>query len=324
MRESDQNHLRDLNRTFYSNLVRLESPDIATFLREAVASHQPALMTGLMPGELLSLETFERHAPKKMTVNLTPNGRADSVCADLGVFQLPLEKEIDTALFLDMLRNPQPSDPCPYLSEQNNNLVTRFESTESWSSTVMQMRSIVTPKELGLAAFGNVEASNLWIGDGRSTSSLHKDHYENVYCVHKGEKTFVLINPADVQFLQREATRSWEVRRWKEKSDDLVRPSIQNMELLPQALGEASIDWIDDWERLSPAKISPLTVTVKAGEVLYLPALWFHEVSQSKSEITIGVNFWCEMRFDHRWVLFQTLHLLGGGVVSTIETEIEE
>lgn len=187
----------------------------------------------------------------------------------------------------------------------------------------MQMRSIVTPKELGLAAFGSVEASNLWIGDGRSTSSLHKDHYENVYCVHKGEKTFVLINPADVQFLQRDATRSWEVRRWKEKGDDLARPSVENMELLPQALEDASIDWIDDWERLSPTKISPITVTVTAGEVLYLPALWFHEVRQSKSEITIAVNFWCEMRFDHRWVLFESMRMLGGGQVEDDNSDTE-
>lgn len=29
---------------------------------------------------------------------------------------------------------------------------------------------------------------NLWIGDERSVSSLHKDHYENLYCVVTGHK----------------------------------------------------------------------------------------------------------------------------------------
>jgi hypothetical protein len=37
-------------------------------------------------------------------------------------------------------------------------------------------------------AFGSnsLEAINLWIGDERSVSSIHKDHYENIYAVISG------------------------------------------------------------------------------------------------------------------------------------------
>lgn len=35
---------------------------------------------------------------------------------------------------------------------------------------------------LAVEAFGNEpEATNLWIGDDRAVSSLHKDFYENMY-----------------------------------------------------------------------------------------------------------------------------------------------
>ncbi len=46
----------------------------------------------------------------------------------------------------------------------------------------------------------------------------------------------------------------------------------------------------------------PLRVDVKAGEVLYLPSLWFHHVRQSTSgvEAVIAVNIWYDMVYDCR------------------------
>ena len=35
---------------------------------------------------------------------------------------------------------------------------------------------------------GPPEATNLWIGDERSVTSFHKDHYENMYAVLCGTK----------------------------------------------------------------------------------------------------------------------------------------
>jgi len=62
-------------------------------------------------------------------------------------------------------------------------------------------------------------AINLWIGDERSVSSIHKDHYENFYCCIHGEvmissihsltcsltlsqKLFTLLPPSDILHLQ--------------------------------------------------------------------------------------------------------------------------
>jgi len=42
------------------------------------------------------------------------------------------------------------------------------------------------------------EAVNLWVGGAGSVTSFHKDHYENMFAVITGTKTFHLLPPSDV------------------------------------------------------------------------------------------------------------------------------
>lgn len=50
-------------------------------------------------------------------------------------------------------------------------------------------------------------------------------------------------------------------------------------------------------------------VTVRAGELLYLPSLWFHRVTQTRE--TIGINYWYNMNFNSpHWCYFQLLQQL--------------
>ena len=41
------------------------------------------------------------------------------------------------------------------------------------------------------------EAINLWIGNSRSITALHRDNYENIYCQVVGRKHFVLLSPME-------------------------------------------------------------------------------------------------------------------------------
>lgn len=41
------------------------------------------------------------------------------------------------------------------------------------------------------------DAINLWIGNRHSTTALHRDNYENVYCQIVGSKNFVLLAPVE-------------------------------------------------------------------------------------------------------------------------------
>ncbi len=42
------------------------------------------------------------------------------------------------------------------------------------------------------------DAINLWMGNSRSVTALHKDNYENIYCQVMGAKHFVLLPPVEM------------------------------------------------------------------------------------------------------------------------------
>ncbi|KAL5741095.1 hypothetical protein ACOSP7_029959 [Xanthoceras sorbifolium] len=53
----------------------------------------------------------------------------------------------------------------------------------------------------------------------------------------------------------------------------------------------------------------PFECTVNAGEILYLPSMWFHHVRQSPDEngLTVAINYWYDMQFDIKYAYFNFL-----------------
>jgi jumonji domain-containing protein 7 len=62
---------------------------------------------------------------------------------------------------------------------------------------------------------------------------------------------------------------------------------------------------------------SPLRITVRAGETLYLPAMWLHRVSQTC--LTISVNYWYDMRFDLRFCFYNVIQKLNDMAISDMD-----
>jgi len=150
---------------------------------------------------------------------------------------------------------------------------------------------------------GPPDAINLWMGPSSAVSSLHKDHYENLFYVASGEKIFHLYPPADAPFLpvknfktcrlrqqQRNDQSSWIVVREEDDqdNDDELKSKMPT-----------TTPWIhinnDDHHNLSAYRHC-ITVRVKEGDVLYLPSLWFHRVTQTCE--TVAINWWFDMHFD--------------------------
>ena len=342
-----------------SHIPILDNPSGAEFLRRAVVPHHPVLIRGLIDGWAavagpepwtLTSVCSKIRASDGVAVTLTPDGRADAPSRSVDGnsepprFMYPFECSMPTALFREMLEHPQvricppwicgihthsligggtrtrqPGDAVPYLSLQNDNL----------RSTYPELLADIVSLPLAAEAFGDAaaatpEAVNLWIGDERSISSLHKDHFENLYCVVAGCKTFTLLPPADVAFLTETILPA---RRYRlrdgvaapssaDDTDTMVpvvhrRIAADELETTDDACPSDNVAWIvsdpDD-----PAAVAqypalrhahPLRVHVRPGEVLYIPPLWYHQVSQLCA--TIAVNFWYEMAFDHRFVFYQ-------------------
>lgn len=337
--------LSEDTKNFYSStyIKRLKNPTALEFMRECVSSHQPCIIEGLLSDwkcidKWETSQGFLDSAPGNVDVNFTPDGRADSINQD-GLFMTPIEMNVKTSLFMAMLENPYENDAVPYLSAQNDNLRDRMPEL---------LKDCSTSLSLADECFGiSPEAVNLWVGDERSVSSTHKDFFENMYCVVRGCKTFTLFPPTDVAFLptglfssrtysytghhDHDNKNDGKKNECKVQSDDNKRP--QKIELIVTDRKErikqeqeeqdgdvrdddSSIQWIpldpDDPNANSKHHLlhlaSPLRVQVQAGEVLYLPALWLHRVSQTC--LTIAVNFWYDMRFDLRYVLLQTAQRL--------------
>ena len=99
------------------------------------------------------------------------------------IFTLPYEATIPYKDLMSMLLQPQIDDAVPYLSLQNDN----FRSQKCFSKLQDNVPSSYDMMD-HILGVGKLEATNIWIGDERSVSSLHKDHFENVYCVISGIK----------------------------------------------------------------------------------------------------------------------------------------
>ncbi|EGZ18829.1 hypothetical protein PHYSODRAFT_500996 [Phytophthora sojae] len=271
-----------------------------------------------------------------VTVDVTPFGFGDAVLELPGhheeLFVMPEERDMPLHEFLQILKDRDGFDGVPYLSHQNDSLREQFPGL---------FDEVPPAMELAVEAFGNEpEAVNIWIGDERAVSTMHKDHYENMYCVVKGQKHFTLLPPSAVGCLYEREFPSTRYRHSAspkpEDEDHLVKDLVATERFhdkFPQHVAWEILSSPDKgdtpWIPVDPlnidtkryplaAALSPIEVVVNAGEVLYLPSLWYHRAAHLCP--TISVNYWHDMEFDCRYVYFNFVHDVGA-VVRTLEDE---
>ena len=211
--------------------------------------------------------------------------------------------------------------PVIYYSRQNDCLRTELKS-------LFDANIFPSGFEFAEKAFatGPPDAVNLWIGDQRAVSSMHKDHYENLFYCLSGEKVFTLCPPADIPFLHEGEFVSGTFKFVESsandepsagRGDDKQRCWIVEPDRCEDGNEIQKIRWIEPditqqdaaehFPRLKQAH--PVAVKLGEGEMLYLPALWYHRVTQSCE--TVGVNWWYDMRFDSpSWCYFNFLQNL--------------
>ena len=131
------------------------------------------------------------------------------------------------------------------------------------------------------------------MGDSRAVTSTHKDPYENMYAVMRGYKDIILYPPTDIPYMPyRKCTQAIFQPTYFETEKNLENLSLENSLNSAQysiaKLDEAPIPWIvtvplqPDFERFPNfRKTSPLHLRLNAGDLLYLPSLWFHHLRQS-------------------------------------------
>ncbi|XP_051253979.1 bifunctional peptidase and (3S)-lysyl hydroxylase JMJD7 isoform X6 [Dicentrarchus labrax] len=173
-----------------------ESPDPLQFYRDWIGPNKPCIIRNACSHwPALSRWTLdylrEKVGSKVISVAVTPNGYADAVSGDR--FVMPEERRMSLSAVLDIIQGKEEARGVFYVQKQCSNLLDELpELTDDVESHVSWMS----------AALGKLpDAVNFWLGESRAVTSMHKDHYENLFCVISGEKNFILLPPTDRPFI---------------------------------------------------------------------------------------------------------------------------
>jgi peptidyl-lysine (3S)-dioxygenase / protease len=236
-------------------------------------------------------------ADKLIGISLTPDGYADAITWDpkkrKECFALPLEQKMRFGEFLELLLSEerQNSQGIPYIQSQNNNLNMEYCGL---------LKDIEPHLSFATEALDRLpDAMNFWMGGEKSITSLHKDHYENLYVVVSGVKEFILYAPTDAYFLY---YRNYPMARYSKVHEEW---ELEEM--------NAEIPWISvnplrpDRKRFPLYRYAtPMKTNLYAGDILYLPSMHFHHVQQHGNRI-VAVNYWYDMDYDIKYVYYQYL-----------------
>ncbi|EHA55292.1 hypothetical protein MGG_08136 [Pyricularia oryzae 70-15] len=251
-----------------------------------------------------------------VNVAVTPKGNADAptkLSDGSLVFAKPLEEDQAFGDFIDFvvrqeknLANHDDEDEIRYAQTQNDNLRHEYATLFSHVHRDIPFARIALDRE--------PEAINLWIGNSRSVTAMHKDNYENIYVQILGRKHFVLLPPLCHPCVNEQRLRPATYARKSCNDPDggggggtETTATAGSLELqlddseseeVPFAIWD--VDRPDEQATPYSKLACPMRVTLEPGDMLYLPAMWYHKVSQSCGEqgVCVAVNYWYDMDFS--------------------------
>ncbi|XP_065197388.1 uncharacterized protein LOC135828886 [Sycon ciliatum] len=157
---------------------------------------------------------------------------------------------------------------------RKKNLYLAQHPLQSEDGTKSKIRDDV--KQPPFTKFLHLEDAFVWMGGGDQVTPVHFDNSENVMCMVAGRKHIRIFEPGMSNFLY---------------------PLVQNKNTaVTSQVRNASNRNQPDFPEFAQA--SSLTVTLEAGDLFFLPAYWWHEVTSF--DRNIAVNWWFN---THSYVL---------------------
>lgn len=131
---------------------------------------------------------------------------------------------------------------------------------------------------------------------------MHKDNYENVYVQVIGKKHFVLLPPVEMPCANEKVLGQFRYAPAAAAVDgddeELMIEAQRDAEPIPVAVWDPEVpeERTSEYSHLS----KPLHVTLEEGDMLYLPAMWYHKVKQTSGPegFACAVNYWYDMSFE--------------------------
>ena len=147
----------------------------------------------------------------------------------------------------------------------------------------------------------DLEDIKLWLGGGcaAARAKIHFDPVENLMVQLSGRKTFVLFHPRDAGALHFNPLGLREASLRFSFDEGFVRPKpSRDMARVTVNFAPVNIS-APDFDRFPRlAEATPVACTIDAGDVLYVPSFWWHEVISEAAPGTpnLAVNFWYTSR----------------------------
>ncbi|KAK7478614.1 hypothetical protein BaRGS_00030146 [Batillaria attramentaria] len=288
---------------------RISLPSRHKFFNEYLARSRPVIITDAMDNwPAMSKWTTEflrdRYGDRYVHVHLTPNGVYDGVepasiwddfklpQADLKytpypdlILVRPAVLDMKFSDFLDLIRN---------VSEGKMKGVSAYVEYEPLSYDIPELIDDVEVMpflENTLQAMtGN--PINMWLSDGNTLGKIHFDKFENFLCQISGEKEVILFEPHNNERFY-EAYILQASRTYNATTKEFLgakKPSARTGVFSPVDIQQPDLE---RFKKFGEAR--PMSCTIKQGEVLFMPAFWWHEVQSRPSPTehrNLAVNFW--------------------------------
>ncbi|CAO3659635.1 unnamed protein product [Umbelopsis ramanniana] len=304
---------QELNGT---DVIRYDyTPSPLQMYRECISPGRPAVITGAIDHWYARKGWTNEYLRDKIgdhmvTVASTPNGLADAVTLDpvsgKEYFATPYEKKMPFNDFLNIMLGEESEYP-HYASLQNSSLTTEYKDlVEDVDPDIPWFTEAIGREP---------DAINFWFGDSRSKTCLHKDPYENCYAVVRGTKTFVLLPPIEYYCVHESSFPC--ATYVLDPNGKLKLEPLSGTMKTPCSPVDPSDPDLERFPRFQYAK--PITVTVREGEMLYLPAFWMHQVTQDGAEGVIAVNYWYDL--DYQSILYPTVSHLRRLVTNVLDDQ---
>ncbi len=240
------------------------------FEREVLTAYEPVLMRGLLGHWplvqqaraglepcLQYLMGFDQGQPVDAVLAKPEPTRAFSYRPGLDGFNFMHEKRPYAALFEQLWRYSHFPDP-PSLAAQSA-LVAEVLPGLELANACPLLQAEVRPR--------------IWIGN-RATVPAHFDDSHNIACVAAGRRRFTLLPPQCAPLLY--------------MGPPDYAPTPAPMSVLPHLQTADPAHYPQVAEALKQA----LVVELEAGDALYLPPLWFHQVEALAPDLNILMNYW--------------------------------
>lgn len=294
--------------------VSLPSINRHTFFSEYLVRSKPVIITGAMDDwPAMSKWTTEylreMYGNKSVHIKLTPKGEYEGIetasiwdsyqtfiipqavlkqlpYPDLVVVR-PATLNIRFSEFLDIIKNVSAgklTDVSAYL--EYTSVSDYFTELEMDIAEMPFFKNTLQLKHL-----------NIWLSDGNTLGKTHFDPFDNFLCQISGEKEVILFEPHSNERLYEahipEALLAYNASMRQFRRKTLLDST--SMVMSPLDIQRPNLERFPKF-----AEARPLLCTIEEGEVLFMPAFWWHEVQSRPSQTqhrNLAVNFWYDPFF---------------------------